>query len=177
MRAVKLLRAVTARPAHSRPMHPTWTMALQQIMRCDHPQGKLLFLQAAFPAWDPIHVTVIPRAVEILGFSAGSLTGLALHAILCEFECFSGPTKVAAIAVPPELMTLPTGDRTVRLIHCIEDRLCVWKPRSVSEVSYKLVLAFLRGAGKPDTPMAISTLLPWTLEPTPFISFRFPTLK
>ena len=33
-------------------------------------------------------------------------------------------------------MTLATGD----LIHCIEDRLCVWKPRSVSEVSYELVL-------------------------------------
>ena len=68
----------------------------------------------------------------------------------------------------------------MRLIHCIEDRLCVWKPRSVSEVSYELVLiegipalkAFLHGA-----PMAISSLLPWTLEPTPFISFRSPTPK
>ena len=44
-----------------------------------------------------------------------------------------------AIAVPPDLMTLATGDGSVRLIHCIEDRLCVWKPQSVSEVSYELV--------------------------------------
>jgi hypothetical protein len=139
-RAVKLLEIVTVRPAHSRPVHPTWTMALQQIMRCYHPQGKLFLLRAAFLAWDPLQVTHTSREVEILGFSAGSFTGLALHAILCEFECFPGLTKVAAIMVPPELMTLATGDRPVTLIHCLEDRLCVWKPQSISEVSFEVVL-------------------------------------
>ena len=63
--------------------------------RCYHPQGKLRFLQATFPAWDPPQVTITAREVEILGFSAGSFTGLELHALLCEFECFPGPTKVA----------------------------------------------------------------------------------
>lgn len=43
----------------------------------------------------------------------------------CDFNCFPGSTKVAAIAAPPELMRLATGDRTVRLIHCVEDKLCV----------------------------------------------------
>ena len=138
-RAVKLLEIVTVRPAHSRPVHPTWTMALQQIMRCYHPQGKLFLLRAAFLAWDPLQVTHTSREVEI-SLLGGVLHRISLHAILCEFECFPGLTKVAAIMVPPELMTLATGDRPVTLIHCLEDRLCVWKPQSISEVSFEVVL-------------------------------------
>ena len=74
---------------------PTWTMALQQIMRCYHPQGKILYLQACFPAKQSLRLTGTTRAVDVLGFSAGSFTGLALHAILWDFECFPGETKVA----------------------------------------------------------------------------------
>lgn len=33
-RAVRLLKAATIRPSHSRPPHPTWTMAIQQMLRC-----------------------------------------------------------------------------------------------------------------------------------------------
>ena len=50
----------------------------------------------------------------------------------CDFNCFPGSTKVAAIAAPPELMRLATGDRTVRLIHCVEDKLCVCGKRLLS---------------------------------------------
>ena len=42
----------------------------------------------------------------------------------------AGLTKVAAIATPPELMRLATGDRKVTLVHCLEDRLCVWRSDS-----------------------------------------------
>ena len=49
--------------------------------------------------------------VDILGFSAGSYTGLAIHEVLNEFACFSSLTKVAAIASPPEMLRLATGER------------------------------------------------------------------
>ena len=63
-------------------------------------------------------------------FSAGSYTGLAIHEVLNEFDCFPGTTKVAAIASPPEMLRLATGERRVVLLHCLEDRLCVWRPDS-----------------------------------------------
>ena len=43
-------------------------------------------------------------------------------------------------------MNLATGDREVTLIHCIEDRLCVWRPYSLMELSYQVALI----EGHPD---------------------------
>ena len=80
------------------------------------------------------------REVDILGFSAGSYTGLAIHEVLNEFACFPGTTKVAAIASPPEMLRLATGERRVILLHCIEDQLCVWRPDSLTDLSYNVVL-------------------------------------
>jgi len=74
------------------------------------------------------------REVDILGFSAGSYTGLAIHEVLNEFACFPGTTKVAAIASPPEMLRLATEER------CIEDQLCVWRPDSLTDLSYNIVL-------------------------------------
>ena len=37
-------------------------------------------------------------------------------------------------------MRLATGDRKVTLVHCLEDRLCVWQPDSLTEFSYQVVL-------------------------------------
>ena len=37
-------------------------------------------------------------------------------------------------------MRLATGDRKVTLVHCLEDRLCVWRPDSLTEFSYQVVL-------------------------------------
>ena len=113
-----------------RSLHPTWVTAIKQIFRCYHPQAKCLYLKSTFP-----HLATLTdsgsREVHIYGFSAGSFTGLALHEILTEYSAFPGITKVAAIASPPELMNLATGDREVTLIHCIEDKLCVWRPYSL----------------------------------------------
>ena len=39
-----------------------------------------------------------------------------------------------------ELLSLATGDRTVTLVHCVEDRLCVWRPDRLMELSYQVVL-------------------------------------
>ena len=80
------------------------------------------------------------RDVDVLGFSAGSYTGLAIHEVLNEFDCFRGTTKVAAIASPPEMLRLATGERRVVLLHCLEDRLCVWRPDTLTDLSYNIVL-------------------------------------
>ena len=139
-RAVRLVTATDVRPAHSRPPHPTWKTAVRQIMRCYHPQGKLLLLRSSFPHLAKLPVSGGCLPIDILGFSAGSFTGLAIHEILNEFRSFPGATKVAAVAAPPAMLSLATGERTVTLIHCTEDRLCVWKPNSLAEVSYGVVL-------------------------------------
>ena len=80
------------------------------------------------------------RDIDVLGFSAGSYTGLAIHKVLNEFDCFPGTTKVAAIASPPEMLQLATGERRVVLLHCLEDRLCVWRPDTLTDLSYNIVL-------------------------------------
>ena len=139
-RAVRLLTAATVRPAHARPPHPTWITAVQQIVRCYHPQGKILLLQASYPNLVKVRVPEGIRQVDVLGFSAGSYTGLAVHGILSKYSCFPGTTKVAAIATPPEMLRLATGERKVTLLHCLEDRVCVWRPASTTEFSYNLVL-------------------------------------
>ena len=89
--------------------------AVRQILRCYHPQGKRLFLRACFPQYMNVPVPEGMREVDILGFSAGSYTGLAIHEVLNEFACFPGTTKVAAIASPPEMLRLTTGERRVIL--------------------------------------------------------------
>ena len=139
-RAVRLLRAATIRPAHVKPPHPTWITAVRQIIRCYHPQGKILLLQACYPDMMKLMVPNGARQVDVCGFSAGSYTGLAVHSVLSDFACFPGDTKVAAIAAPPELMRLATGERKVTLIHCVEDRLCVWRPADPTELGCNLIL-------------------------------------
>ena len=96
-RAIRLLTVATIRPAHARPPHPTWVTAVRHIFRCYHPQGKLLFLRACFPQYVTVPVPDGIRDVDVLGFSAGSYTGLAIHKVLNEFDCFPGTTNIAAI--------------------------------------------------------------------------------
>ena len=139
-RAIRLINATRIRPAHARSPHPTWATAIKQIFRCYHPQAKCLYLKSTFPHLATQLTDSGSREVHIYGFSAGSFTGLALHEILTEYSAFPGRTKVAAIAAPPEWMNLATGDREVTLVHCIEDRLCVWRPYSLMELSYQVVL-------------------------------------
>ena len=159
-RAIRLIEAANIRPAHARPPHPTWTTAIMQIFRCYHPQCKHLFLKSCFPQLVTTAAASGFRDVNVHGFSAGSYTGLAVHEILSAFAVFPGLTKVAAIATPPEMMRLATGERTVTLVHCLEDRLCVWKPDSLTEFNYQIVLI----EGHPtwsvlNTPMATCSSL------------------
>jgi hypothetical protein len=72
-----------------------------------------------------------------LSFRLDKRPGESLLAL--DGKSFPG-TKVAAIASPPEMLRLATGERRVILMHCLEDRLCVWRPPSITELSYNLVM-------------------------------------
>ena len=66
----------------------------------------------------------------IRGHSAGSYAGMVWETILAEFPDIEGKTVLAAIALPPSLLTTHrlSHHRKVRLIHHADDRLCVWNP-------------------------------------------------
>ena len=38
------------------------------------------------------------------------------------------------------MLRLATGERRVVLLHCLEDRLCVWRPDTLTDLSYNIVL-------------------------------------
>ena len=116
------------------------------------------------------------REIDILGFSAGSYTGLAIHEVLNDFACFPGITKVAAIASPPEMLRLATGERKVILMHCLEDSLCVLRPLSITELSYNLVMieGHPYGAAARDIRMDISSSLTLRKAPTRSNSCKSP---
>ena len=116
------------------------------------------------------------REIDILGFSAGSYTGLAIREVLNDFACFPGITKVAAIASPPEMLRLATGERKVILMHCLEDSLCVLHPLSITELSYNLVMieGHPYGAAARDIRMDISSSLTLRKAPTRSNSCKSP---
>ena len=69
-------------------------------------------------------------SMYIRGHSAGSYSGMVLERILAEFPDIEGKAILAAIALPPSLLTnhrIP-HNRHVHLIHHADDRLCVWTP-------------------------------------------------
>ena len=66
----------------------------------------------------------------IRGHSAGSYAGMVLERILAEFPDIEGRAILAAIALPPSLLTnhrVP-DNRRIHLIHHADDKLCVWTP-------------------------------------------------
>ena len=66
----------------------------------------------------------------IRGYSAGSYAGMVVEKILAEFPDIEGRAILAAIALPPSLLTnhrVP-DNRRVHLIHHADDKLCVWTP-------------------------------------------------
>ena len=125
-------------------IHSPWFDLGLVVWKGYRPRVRLVLAGGHASAWfSPFWRGPAPGAQRyqaILGFSAGSYTGLAIHEILNEFRAFPGTTKVAAVAAPPAMLNLATGERTVTLIHCTKDRLCVWKPDSLAEVSYGVVL-------------------------------------
>ena len=46
---------------------------------------------------------------------------------------------IASRVPPPERLRLASGERRVVLLHCLEDRLCVWRPDTLTDLSYNTV--------------------------------------
>ena len=69
-------------------------------------------------------------SLYIRGHSAGSYAGMVWETILSEFPDVGGKTILAAIALPPSLLTAHNLSqlREIHLIHHADDRLCVWNP-------------------------------------------------
>ena len=69
-------------------------------------------------------------SIYIRGHSAGSYAGMVWETILSEFPDVGGKTVLAAIALPPSLLTTChlSQLREIHLIHHADDRLCVWNP-------------------------------------------------
>ena len=81
-RAASVLSQAALVPTHRRDVHPVWQAAARFLLKLQHPRS--IFSEE--------------RRLDIQGFSAGSLNGLALHRIALDMApMFSGSTVVGAL--------------------------------------------------------------------------------
>ena len=67
-------------------------------------------------------------ALSIRGHSAGSYAGMVWETILSEFPDVEGKAVLAAIALPPLLLTTHSMRHRQIHVHHTDDKLCVWNP-------------------------------------------------
>ena len=129
-RATKLLEFCPIIPAHRKPPHPGYMQCLRLFthLLTSHPLlGTSKFPPPTAASGEPDQP--LEGSINIKGHSAGSYSGMALETVLQAFPNIDGSTVLAAIALPPHLLTqYKSSKRTVQLIHHIGDRLCVWVP-------------------------------------------------
>ena len=131
-RAMKLLRFCPITPAHRKPPWPGYKHGLRLFTKLlvAHP----LVGACLPPKIRPVEYLKLTGymvgSLFIRGHSAASYAGMVWETILAEFPDIEGKTVLAAIALPPALLTRPrlSHKRQVHLIHHADDRLCVWTP-------------------------------------------------
>ena len=131
-RAMKLLRFCPITPAHRKPPWPGYTHGLRLFTKLlvAHPLVGVCLPPEIRPA-EYLRLTgYMVGSLFIRGHSAGSYAGMVWETILTEFPDVEGKTVLAAIALPPSLLTTYRLSqlRQVHLIHHADDRLCVWNP-------------------------------------------------
>ena len=131
-RAMKLLRFCPITPAHRKPPWPGYTHGLRLFTKLlvAHPLVGVCLPPEIRPV-DCLRLTgYMVGSLYIRGHSAGSYAGMVWETILSEFPDVEGKTVLAAIALPPSLLTAHSLSqlRRVHLIHHADDRLCVWNP-------------------------------------------------
>ena len=131
-RAMKLLRFCPIIPAHRKPPWPGYTHGLRLFteLLVAHPLVGVCLPPEIRPA-DYLRLTgYMIGSFNIRGHSAGSYAGMVWETILSEFPDVDGTTVLAAIALPPSLLTTynPSQLREIHLIHHADDKLCVWNP-------------------------------------------------
>ena len=142
-RAAKLLEFCPITPAHRKPPYPGYMQCLRLFthLLVDNPlKGVNMPLHPR--TGNEMEAKHLTGSLNIKGHSAGSYAGMALETVLQEFPRVKGNTVLAAIALPPNMLInyKPSGNRAVRLIHHIDDKLCVWVPP-------RQVLRLLENAG------------------------------
>ena len=131
-RAMKLLRFCPITPAHRKPPWPGYKHGLRLFTKLlvAHPLVGVCLPPEIRPVEYFKLTGYMVGSLFIRGHSAGSYAGMVWETILTEFPDIEGKTVLAAIALPPSLLTthrLPQL-RKVHLIHHADDRLCVWNP-------------------------------------------------
>ena len=131
-RAMKLLRFCPIIPAHRKPPWPGYKQGLRLFTKLlvAHPLVGVCLPPEIRPVEYLKSTGYMVGSLFIRGHSAGSYAGMVWETILTEFPDIEGKTVLAAIALPPSLLTthrLPQL-RKVHLIHHADDRLCVWNP-------------------------------------------------
>ena len=131
-RAMKLLRFCPIIPAHRKPPWPGYMHGLRLFTKLlvAHPLVGVCLPPEIRPV-DLLRLTgYMVGSLYIRGHSAGSYAGMVWETILSEFPDVGGKTVLAAIALPPSLLTAYNLSqlREIHLIHHADDRLCVWNP-------------------------------------------------
>ena len=131
-RAAKLLRFCPITPAHRKPPWPGYKHSLRLFTKLlvAHPLVGVCLPPDIRPANHLKLTGYMIGSIYIRGHSAGSYSGMVWETILTEFPDIEGKTVLAAIALPPSLLTQHrlSQNRRVHLIHHADDRLCVWTP-------------------------------------------------
>ena len=131
-RAMKLLHFCPITPAHRKPPWPGYIHGLPLFTKLlvAHPLVGVCLPPEIRPV-DLLRLTgYMVGSIYIRGHSAGSYAGMVWETILSEFPDVGGKTVLAAIALPPSLLTTCNlfQLREIHLIHHADDRLCVWNP-------------------------------------------------
>ena len=119
-------------PAHRKPPWPGYKHGLRLFTKLlvAHPLVGVCLPPEIRPAEYLKLTGYMVGSLFIRGHSAGFYAGMVWETILAEFPDIEGKTVLAAIALPPSLLTTPrlSHKRQVHLIHHADDRLCVWTP-------------------------------------------------
>ena len=131
-RARKVLEFCPITPAHRKPPWPGYKQGMRLFTKLlvAHPLVGVCLPPDTLPAESLKLAGYMVGSLFLRGRSAGSYAGMVWETILAEFPCIEGSTVLAAIALPPSLLTRSTlsYNRQVHLIHHADDRLCVWTP-------------------------------------------------
>ena len=131
-RARKVLECCPITPAHRKPPWPGYVQSVRLFTKLlvAHPLVGICLPPDTLPAESLKVAGYMVGSLFLRGHSAGSYAGMVWENILAEFPSIEGRTVLAAIALPPSLLTRSTlsYNRQVHLIHHADDRLCVWTP-------------------------------------------------
>ena len=109
-RAAKLLRFCPITPAHKKPPWPGYKQSLRLFTKLlvAHPLVGVCLLPDIRPVAHLKLTGYMIGSLYIRGHSAGSYSGMVWETILTEFPDIEGRTVLAAIALPPSLLTRPS---------------------------------------------------------------------